>query len=72
MAQRADSSELLKSIDVPTLVIVGQEDVISTADEMRSIAQAIPGARFVEVPSAGHMAPLENPDAVNEAIEKFL
>jgi pimeloyl-ACP methyl ester carboxylesterase len=72
MAQRADATGLLPDIDVPTLVVCGQHDVISTVDEMRAIAARIPAARFVEVPKAGHMAPLENPAVVNEAIRTFL
>jgi pimeloyl-ACP methyl ester carboxylesterase len=39
---------------------------------MRGVAQAIRGAQFVEIPDAGHMSPLENPDAVNAAISRFL
>ncbi len=72
MAQRPDSTSLLSTIDVPTLVIVGQEDAIATPSEMRTIAAAIPQARFVEVPAAGHMAPLERPALVNETIAEFL
>lgn len=72
MAQRADVTGLLPDIDVPTLVVCGQYDAISTVDEMRNIAARIPAARFVEVPNAGHMAPLENPAVVNEAIRSFL
>jgi pimeloyl-ACP methyl ester carboxylesterase len=53
-------------------VIVGKEDAISTADEMRSIAAAIKGSQFLEVASAGHMAPLESPGEVNAAIQRFL
>jgi 3-oxoadipate enol-lactonase len=72
MAARRDFRDQLASIDLPTLVIVGEHDAISTVDEMRSIAQAIAGAEFVIVPDAGHMSPLENPDGFNEAIEQFL
>lgn len=72
LAARPDVTGLLGKIDVPTLVVVGAEDAISKADEMRQIAAAIPGARFVEVAGAGHMSPLEDPAAVNAAIEEFL
>jgi pimeloyl-ACP methyl ester carboxylesterase len=72
MAEREDATGLLASIDVPTLVLVGTEDVISTPDEMRNIANALPHAQFVEVPDAGHMATLENPGMVNGAMQKFL
>jgi len=72
MAARPDVTGMLGSIDVPTLVVVGEHDAISTAAEMRKIADAIPGARFAEIKGAGHMSPLEDPAAVNTAIEEFL
>jgi pimeloyl-ACP methyl ester carboxylesterase len=72
MAARPDVTALLSSIRVPTLVLVGQEDVISPPAEMRSIAAAISGARFVEIPGAGHMTTMENPEAVNAALRSFL
>jgi pimeloyl-ACP methyl ester carboxylesterase len=72
MAERPDVSAELPRISVPTLVIVGQEDAISTVDEMRKIAKAIPRAEFVVLPRSGHMTPVENSAAFNEAIEPFL
>jgi len=72
MALRPDMTSELRNIDVPTLVICGEQDVISTVDEMRSIADALPNAKFVEVPGSGHMTPLEDPITVNAAIRNFL
>ena len=72
MARRRDFRDELANISLPTMVIVGEHDVISTVDEMRSIAKAIPAAEFVILPGAGHMTPLENPTGFNEAIEQFL
>jgi pimeloyl-ACP methyl ester carboxylesterase len=72
MSVRPDVTELLSSIRVPTLVLVGQEDVISPPAEMRSIAAAIPDSQFVEIPGAGHMTTMENPAAVNAALRSFL
>lgn len=72
MAERPDSTELLAKIDFPTLVIVGRHDALSTVDQMRSMAEAIPGARLVEIAEAGHLSPLENPAAVNAALGEFL
>ena len=53
---------------MPTLVLVGEHDAISPPAEMKTIAAAIPGAEFVEIPDAGHMTTMENPEAVNEAL----
>ena len=72
MADRADSTELLGEISVPTLVIVGAEDQLAPAEEMRQMAEQIAGAEFVEIPDAGHMAPMEDPQAVNDTLKRFL
>ena len=72
MAERPDMTASLQEIRCPTLVIVGHDDTISPPAEMRGIADAIPAAKFVEIPAAAHMSPLENPAAVNAAIVEFL
>ncbi len=72
MAVRPDVTGWLRSIKLPTLVICGQHDAISTVGEMRALADRLPVARFVEIPDAGHMAPLEQPPKVNAAIREFL
>jgi pimeloyl-ACP methyl ester carboxylesterase len=72
MAERPDMTGLLGQIACPTLVVVGQHDAISPPAEMRGMAEAIPGAKFVEIPDVGHMSPLENPTAVNAALAEFL
>jgi pimeloyl-ACP methyl ester carboxylesterase len=72
MASRPASTDLLPTLDLPTLVLVGEHDVITTSTEMRAMSQALPRATFVEIADAGHMAPLEAPDPVNAAIDYFL
>lgn len=72
MALRRDFSSQLAEVDLPTLVVCGQYDAISTPDEMCSMASEIPGARFCEIPDAGHMAPLENPEPFNQVLGEFL
>ncbi len=72
MGKRPDMTGKLGQIRCPTLVIVGEHDAISPPGEMQQIAQAIPGAKFVTIEAAGHMTPLENPAAVNQAIDRFL
>lgn len=72
MKDRPDSTSDLGSINVPVLVIQGEEDSIMSVDGSKAMAGNISGARFTTVPSAGHMAPVENPEAVNQAIREFL
>lgn len=71
MAVRPDVTSLLPTIRIPTLVICGEHDVISPPEEMKSIADAMPNARFALIPNAGHMAPMEQPELVNAAIRCF-
>jgi 3-oxoadipate enol-lactonase len=72
MAERVDYRPQLGRIDLPTLVVCGEKDIISPAKEMQEIAAAIPGAQYVEIPAAGHMTPLEMPEPVNSALDAFL
>ncbi len=62
----------LGAITVPTLFLVGAEDAGAPPDTMRAMAAATPGARFVEIPDAGHLSALEQPEAVATALLDFL
>jgi pimeloyl-ACP methyl ester carboxylesterase len=72
MRDRPDSTALLGEIRVPTLVVGGAEDELTPPAVMQSMARRIREGRYVEVPSAGHLCPLERPDAVNEVLRDFL
>jgi pimeloyl-ACP methyl ester carboxylesterase len=72
MALRPDRTADLPRIQVPTLVMVGTDDVITPAEEARQLAQGLPNARLVEIPDAGHLSPLENPAPANAAMLEFL
>ncbi|MFV0442788.1 MAG: alpha/beta fold hydrolase [Planctomycetaceae bacterium] len=72
MALRRDANPQLAQIAVPTLVVVGEEDVISPPDEMREWCGKIPGGQFVSLPGAGHMSPEEQPEQFNKVAGKFL
>ena len=72
MAARPSSVDLLPQITVPTLVIAGHDDLIVPLEASESMARAIPKARLVVIPDAGHSAPIEQPEAVNAAVREFL
>jgi 3-oxoadipate enol-lactonase len=72
LAARPDRRGDLARIRVPTLVLVGEEDVIAPPAESESMAAAIAGSRLERVQDAGHMAPLEKPGACNAVIRSFL
>jgi 3-oxoadipate enol-lactonase len=62
----------LGRISVPTLVLVGDEDVATPPWMAERICAAIPGSRLVRLPRAGHSSTIENPEAVNAALDEFL
>jgi pimeloyl-ACP methyl ester carboxylesterase len=72
LRDRRDSTDILASISVPTLVIGGAQDVVSPPDVMAQMAAQIPGARGVVIEDAGHLSNLEQPDEFNAALREFL
>lgn len=68
MAARPDSVETLRALDVPALVIVGEEDELTRIEEAHAMVEAIPGATLEVIPAAGHLSPMEDPASVAEAI----
>jgi pimeloyl-ACP methyl ester carboxylesterase len=72
MAERPDSIADLKSINVPTLIVIGKEDVLSTVADGELMRENIGGSRLKVIPKAGHYAPLEQPDLVGPLLRQFL
>lgn len=72
LAARADSTPLLREIRVPTLVVVGEEDVITPISDSEAMQNAIAGAKLKVIPKAGHLSNLEAPAAFNAALLTFL
>jgi len=72
VTNRVDVLDRLGVIAVPATVIVGELDIATPPDRAEAIANAIPGAKLVRIPAAGHHAPLENPDAVTAALREHL
>jgi len=72
LRDRPDSTDTLRDVRVPTLVLVGSEDQIAPPDTARAMAQLIPGAQCHVVPAAGHLAPLEQPLATSRVVADFL
>ncbi len=67
-----DHTSRLAEIRCPTLVLVGECDRICPPSESQILAAAIPGARYVELPKAGHLSNQEAPDQFNQVVENFL
>jgi len=72
MADRRDSTELLGAIRCPTLVIAGEEDAFIPVSEGRGMRDQIPGARLEVIGKAGHLVNLEQPEAFQAILERFL
>jgi 3-oxoadipate enol-lactonase len=72
MMVRPDSTPTLATIDVPTLIVVGDEDVPTPVKESRAMHAAIPGSRLEIIAQAGHLSNLERPAAFNHVLTEFL
>ncbi len=72
LLNRPDAEPVLSRIDVPTLLLVGEEDQWSPVSQHQSIQQKLPGSRLVVIAEAGHMAPAEEPEAVAGAMRDWL
>jgi pimeloyl-ACP methyl ester carboxylesterase len=67
----SDQRDLLPRIAVPTLLIWGELDVRSPLGVARQFEKAIPGAKLVVIPEAGHVSNLEQPELFNDAVREF-
>jgi len=72
MMTRPDSTPLLATIHVPTLIIVGAEDTLTPPPSSESMHREIGGSELHVVPEAGHLSSWERPDAFNAIVSTFL
>jgi pimeloyl-ACP methyl ester carboxylesterase len=72
MRDRPDSTPTLGQIEVPTLVMVGAEDVLTPPNLAESMAQSIPNARLVTLEAAGHLSNMEQAELFTDALRDFL
>jgi pimeloyl-ACP methyl ester carboxylesterase len=72
LIERPDAESVLPSIRVPTLLMSGTHDTWSPVAQHREMQQRIPKATLVGIEDAGHMAPIEQPDAVAAAMREWL
>ncbi|MEX3011010.1 alpha/beta fold hydrolase [Hoeflea sp. TYP-13] len=69
---RAGVSDEIGTIDLPVLIIVGDEDVATVPEKSERMHQAIKGSKLVTISKAGHSSTIEQPRAVNGALSEFL
>ena len=69
---RFDSRAQLKQIHKPTLVLVGEQDILTTPDQARELSEGIPGAGLELLPGVGHFCHIEDPKGFSSRIDGFL
>lgn len=69
---RTDSLETLGTVTVPAMVMVGEADALTPPRLAEEMVRALPGAVYEMIADAGHMAPMEQPEAVNAAFRRWL
>jgi pimeloyl-ACP methyl ester carboxylesterase len=72
MSTRPDSRPLLGKIDVPTLIIVGQQDAVTPVEQSNVMLEGVRDAQLKIIKNAGHMSNLEQPEAFNAVLLEFL
>jgi pimeloyl-ACP methyl ester carboxylesterase len=72
MASRPDSVETLKTINVPTLLLTGDEDILTGVNEAELMRQHISASQLRVIPKAGHYAPWEQPQDAAKILRQFL
>src|SRR5271155_3875124 len=72
MAERLDSVDTLKTINVPTLGITGEEDILTGVNETELMRQHIPGSQSRVIPKAGHYSPWEQSEETAKLLRQFL
>jgi pimeloyl-ACP methyl ester carboxylesterase len=69
---RPDSTPLLATIHRPTLILVGAEDALTPPELSETLQRGISGSDLTVIPRAGHLSSIEQPDAFNDALARFL
>jgi pimeloyl-ACP methyl ester carboxylesterase len=72
MANRPDSTNTLRAVTVPALVVVGSEDVLTPPADAEQMAAALPDASLVRLDGVGHLTPVEAPLEVTAALEQLV
>jgi len=72
MADRQDSAETLKTINVPTLIVTGDEDVLTGVAEAELMRRNIQRGQMKVIAKAGHYSPWEQPEEVGKLVRQFV
>ncbi len=72
MAERPDSTELFATLKFPAVIVHGEADALIPVERGREMKAALPSAHYVELAGSGHMAMMEDPQAVANALRFFV
>jgi len=72
MATRPDSVDTLKTINVPTMLVTGEDDILTGVNEAELMRRHISNSQMRVIPKAGHYAPWERPDDATRILREFL
>lgn len=72
LASRTDTCDSLQQVEVPTLIIRGENDKLMSEDQTKQLAEGIKQAELINISKAGHLPNLENPEEFNKALNTFL
>jgi pimeloyl-ACP methyl ester carboxylesterase len=72
MAERPDSIDTLKTINVPTLLVTGEEDILTGINEAELMRRNIASSQLRVIPKAGHYSPWEQPEEAGRIFRQFL
>lgn len=72
LASRTDTTASLERLQIPTLILVGENDTVTPVDAARRMHERIKGSEIHVIPGASHMSNLENPEVFNEKLVSFL
>ena len=72
MAARPDSFDTLRDLDVPSLIVVGAEDVLTPPAESQAMAEVLSDAELRQLEGVGHLSPVEAPAEVASALDEFM
>ncbi|WLD58455.1 alpha/beta hydrolase [Salinispirillum sp. LH 10-3-1] len=69
---RPDATDVLRSIQCPTLFVTGRQDAWSPVAQHQEMADLVPGSQMMVIEDAGHMSTMEQPEAVTQVLRDFL
>lgn len=71
MAERPDSSDIFAAFPFPVVIVHGDADQLIPVERAREMKAALPAAHYVELPQVGHMAMMEDPKGLAQALQAF-